>query len=198
MFCRSCGAEIPDAAGFCPGCGAPTGAGAVQPIMQPQATTKSSSTAVIAIVLVVVGVGMFIVIGILAAIAIPNFMYAKSKSQYSVCLESLSNVGKGLQSYMAENETLNGIDQSAEAACNHIIPGHDTAKTCYGMVKKRVEQSCEVGTFSVTHTTNFTYEVTAKAMDKTHCPICVTEVGYTPTTYSECRTATTNTPVCKH
>jgi type II secretory pathway pseudopilin PulG len=160
----------------------------------PQAAAQGSSKSIIAIVLIVVGVGMLAVIGLLAAIAIPNFLSAKNKSQYSMCLQSLSNVHVGIESYLSENGSLKGLGPQADEACNNIMPGHDTAATCKGMVVKRVDTACQPGTFKVAYPSEFTYEVTAKAKDKASCQICITETGATPQTYTECR----NPPGCRH
>jgi len=136
------------------------------------------------------------IIGILAAIAIPNFLYAKNKSSYSSCLESLSNVSKGIQSYLSENDDLTNLDATAENVCNHIIPGKDKAADCNAtkMVQTRIEQSCVAGSFAVAHPTLYTYEIKATSPDKMQCKICVTEVGYDPTSYQGCAVA----GVCKH
>lgn len=125
------------------------------------------------------------IIGILAAIAIPNFLLARNKSQYTGCLQSIQSISKGLQSYLTEEGNFTaGVDVDGEAICNHITPGYDKAADCKGKVKPKIEENCDNYTVAVDSPAPFQYEIQAEAKEKTKCKICVTETGYCPTKYS--------------
>jgi len=126
------------------------------------------------------------IIGILAAIAIPNFLLARNKSQYTGCLQSLQSISKGLQSYLTEegNFTLIAGDTTGDGICNHITPGYDDAAACAGKVKEKMDQNCTSYSVAVDTPAAFQYQITAEAKEKTKCQICVTETGYCPTKYS--------------
>jgi uncharacterized membrane protein YvbJ len=65
MYCPKCGKENDDNAYKCTKCGI---------IIQQASAGKKSNTAVVVLVIAGIAVGVFILIGILAAIAIPSFI----------------------------------------------------------------------------------------------------------------------------
>ena len=126
------------------------------------------------------------IIGILAAIAVPNYLYSKNKASYTACLESLMSVSKGVQGYISEYNDLDNLGPIADEACHLIIPGMDNSSGCAGMVKQRVNGTCVKDSFQVTHGLQNTYEITAISPEPRQCQICITEVAYTPRTYDGC------------
>lgn len=91
-FCQSCGEKLPLVAAVCSKCNAP------QPV-----TKKSNNTVAIVVALCLVlfvGVGF---IGILAAIAIPQFSSYRVKGYDSAAQSDLKNIKTGLESYYADH-----------------------------------------------------------------------------------------------
>ncbi len=125
------------------------------------------------------------IIGILAAIAIPNFLLARNKSKYTGCLQSLQSISKGLQSYLTEegNFDLIAADATGDLICHHITPGYDDAAACVGKEPDKMDQNCANYLVAIDAPT-FQYDITAEADEKTKGKICVTEAGYCPTKYS--------------
>jgi type IV pilus assembly protein PilA len=106
VFCSRCGREkeIEDAARHafvtCAGCGqrySPAG-----PVAAPSSNVASTVGIVIAVI--VGGMAVVAVIGILAAIAIPNFIRFQARSKQSECKTNLSALARGWQSYFATRD----------------------------------------------------------------------------------------------
>jgi len=133
------------------------------------------------------------IIGILAAVAIPNFIRARDKSRYTACMEQLSHIKTGVESFLTEADTLTGAN-IPDDMCHHILPGYDKAADCAGKVQDRVDSVCVPGSFAFTSPDGFTYEITGTAPEKKQCAICVTEVTATPAKYDDC----TNAATCDH
>ena len=127
------------------------------------------------------------IIGILAAVAIPNFLRAKNKSSFTARVEQLSNVKSGFESFMTEEDSLSGLTTAnGDDVCNHILAGFDAAADCAGIVQQRVDAVCTPATFDATSPDGFQYEIKANAAEKTECAICVTELTTTPDEYKGC------------
>lgn len=98
-FCAYCGTQVESISyGPCPSCGNPTN-GAKRPT-----PAGGSSTAVI--VAVVVG-GLFVIlviIGILAAIAIPNLLLAMDRSKQKRTMVEMRTIGTALEGYAADRK----------------------------------------------------------------------------------------------
>ena len=82
------------------------------PPLLPADTTKKSGMPTLALVLIVVGgVGLVMmvvvaVIGLLAAIAIPNFVRARDNAQRNICISNLRFIDCAKQQWALENKKL--------------------------------------------------------------------------------------------
>lgn len=119
-----------------------------------------------------------------------NFVSARDKSQYTACLEQLSHIKTGAESYLSENNDLTGV--TADSICNHVLAGYQTAAACKGQVAARVAAVCDNFTFKPVANdagalTN--YEITGNARDSKKCGIMVTEIMALPVKYSDCKAA---------
>jgi type II secretory pathway pseudopilin PulG len=90
QFCKSCGADMPGASDNCPQCGATVKKGIPLIIM-------------VAIIAGVGAVGLFI-IGIFAAIMIPNYLMTKARSQLTQCQGNMKLIGTALDAYRYDNQ----------------------------------------------------------------------------------------------
>ncbi|HEV2718929.1 MAG TPA: type II secretion system protein [Thermoanaerobaculia bacterium] len=100
MYCAWCGTQVP-AVSYdpCPRCGKPTN-GAERPAAA--AAPAKSSAVIIIIVLVVVFGGILVIGGIVAAIAIPNFMTAKNRAFQRKTMADLRMVSTAVEAYGAD------------------------------------------------------------------------------------------------
>lgn len=85
-FCRQCGTEVPDTNRFCTRCGAPQSADAAATV---RSAAPSSSGAGIVAGLVIGGFVVVVIVGILAAIAIPKFASVSSQAKEAEALPVL-------------------------------------------------------------------------------------------------------------
>lgn len=92
-FCHTCGEELNARAAICPKCG----------VRQQVAKSSGSNPALIIVVVLVVGLGGIATIGILAAIAIPQFASYRMKSYNSIAIADLKNAKISVETYYAEH-----------------------------------------------------------------------------------------------
>lgn len=96
--CAYCAAEVPAGASFCPSCGKPPAG--------PAATVKNGSSKKIILVLgclaAAVLIGIFLV-GLFAAIVIPNYLNALHKAKQKRAIADLQTMGRAIESYQAEH-----------------------------------------------------------------------------------------------
>lgn len=93
-FCSECGEEVNPRAEICPKCG-----------VRQQVQQKSGSNALaIILVIVLVGTGSIAVVGIMAAIAIPQFSAYRLKAYDSAALSDLKNAKTAIESYYADKQ----------------------------------------------------------------------------------------------
>jgi len=184
MLCEHCGKEIPEGVGGCPSC-------AETSEQQGGSVAKSA----VIIVAVTIGLVAMLVVGILAAIVVPNFIHSRDRAAFNSCLAALNSVKTGIQLHFSDNDNLDGIGNVADEVCNEIIPGHKTPDSCKGMVKKKIDAACAPDTFNIVFPGEFEYEVSAKVKDSRRCAICVSEIGPSPRESSLCSSAE---PVCSH
>lgn len=117
-FCAYCGAAV-NAVSYaaCPACGKPTNGATPRAV---QSTSGSTTGLVIIVVIVVVLVGMAF-LGIIAAIAIPNFLTAFQRANQRRTMTIIHSVGKAVEAYATDhNQYPNAIDVSGLSA--QLVP----------------------------------------------------------------------------
>ncbi len=95
--CAHCGSQVPDGAAFCPSCNKlPAG-----PIVPAKGSSKTAY-----LVLGCVLVPVFLaVVGIVAALIIPNFLDALQKAKQKRAVAELRTIGQAIEAYKAEHDT---------------------------------------------------------------------------------------------
>jgi Tfp pilus assembly protein PilE len=94
MYCPKCGKKNDDNAYKCTKCGT---------IIQQAPGGKKSNTAVIVLVIAGIAVGLFILIGILAAIAIPSFVSYQAKARDAVAQAEVKNACTAAAAFFLEH-----------------------------------------------------------------------------------------------
>lgn len=101
-YCMNCGHELPENAAYCPKCDRPT-----EKTLASRSSSKSGGTKTLWLM---VGAGCavfaFVVLGILAAILIPNFLDALQKAKQKRTLADLRSLNVALISYWVDHEAL--------------------------------------------------------------------------------------------
>ncbi len=129
------------------------------------------------------------IIGILAAVAIPNFLKARDKSNYTRCLQSLSGVKTAMEMYISDNGNYDIMTKAGKenALGMYMIPGctdpTGTAANCDVMA--RLGKNCNNVVVDVL-ASGFDYDVKGNALDRFSCPICVSPKGFEPQSYASC------------
>jgi general secretion pathway protein G len=95
-YCVHCGGQVPEGAAFCPSCGKPPAGPVVS-----TGTRSSKIWIVLAGCLVLLAV--VAVLGIIAAIAVPNFVDALHKAKQKRALADLRSIGQAVELYKAEH-----------------------------------------------------------------------------------------------
>lgn len=107
MYCPKCGTKNDDNAYKCTKCGT---------IIQPG---KKNNTAVIVLVIAGIAVGLFILIGILAAIAIPSFVGYRAKARDAMAQAEVKNACGAAAAFFIEHPdktiTLNDLKEKGIA-----------------------------------------------------------------------------------
>jgi len=100
QYCAYCGNAV-EAVSYapCPRCGKPSN-GAPPP---PAGAAKTTNTAMVVVLVVVGGLVVVAIIGILAAIAIPNLLTAKQRASQKRTMADVRGLGAALESYNADN-----------------------------------------------------------------------------------------------
>jgi len=102
-FCAYCGNQVVEVSyAPCPRCGNPSN-GAPPGAIQPPAPAKSSNTAVIVVIVVIVVFFGVAILGILAAIAIPNFMTATQRSMQRRTMADIRSIATACEAYATDN-----------------------------------------------------------------------------------------------
>ena len=95
MFCSRCGTEIAANAAFCSKCGAPTGAGVVA------APAKERSPIAIVFLVIALVLGGVMLLGIIAAIAVPGLLRARMSGNEASAIGSMRAIVSAEASYAA-------------------------------------------------------------------------------------------------
>lgn len=123
--------------------------------------------------------------GILAAVAIPNFIRARETSLFASCRESLSSMRVAEEMYMSDKGVYTGdIDKLAM----YTIPGctdpTGAAAGCGAALKTRLNKNCDNVTLHLL-AKGYDYEITGIAKDRFRANICVNPRGYSPESYKD-------------
>jgi Tfp pilus assembly protein PilE len=94
MYCPKCGKKNDDNAYKCTKCGT---------VIQQVPAEKKSNTAVIVLVVAGIAVGLFLLIAILAAIAIPTFVGYQTKARNAVAQAEIKNACNAAAAFFAEH-----------------------------------------------------------------------------------------------
>jgi competence protein ComGC len=94
MYCPKCGKKNDDNAYKCTKCGT---------VIQQAPAGKKSNTAVIVLVIAGIAVGLFILIGILAAIAIPSFVSYQAKARDAMAQAEVKNACTAAAAFFMEH-----------------------------------------------------------------------------------------------
>src|SRR5438094_309697 len=70
---------------------------------RPPAGTKATNPAIVVVIVVVVGLVVVAIIGILAAIAIPNLLTAKQRASQKRTMADIRSLGAALEAYASDN-----------------------------------------------------------------------------------------------
>ena len=96
-YCAHCGSQVPDGAAFCPKCGKP----APGPVVT---TKKSTPTAMIVMIGCAILLFLVAIVGIIAAILVPNFLDAQQKAKQKRAMIDVQTIGQAVELYKAEHE----------------------------------------------------------------------------------------------
>ena len=132
MYCPKCGTQNDDNAFKCIRCGT-----IIQEIPGRVVTLKKSNTTVIVLAIVGAFVGVIMIIGILAAIAIPQFSAYRTRSYNSAAQSDVRNLATAEEAYYVDNSTytssvsaLTGLyGYTLSANINVSIEGTETGYT---------------------------------------------------------------------
>lgn len=128
MFCQRCGNALGPGARFCNQCGTPVPAQA--PAIQP---AKGSSAAPVAIIVIVVVLGAVAVLGIIAAIAIPNLLTATERAKQVRTISIMRNAAMWVESERASHDALPDSMPARKDAWGHDLR-YVSDKTNYWIV----------------------------------------------------------------
>ncbi len=95
-FCTACGKEIKARAEICPECG----------VSQQVASVGGNKSIATVTIVIVVGFGLVVGVGVLAAIAIPQFSAYRMKGYDSSALSDLRNAKTSIETFIANNGKL--------------------------------------------------------------------------------------------
>lgn len=96
MNCMKCGTEISEAAKFCEKCGFPT------TVKKP-----AHNKALIWVIAIVSALFVLIIIlGIVAALVIPNFITATQKAKHKTTMVEIAGISTAIESYLIDNGTV--------------------------------------------------------------------------------------------
>jgi prepilin-type N-terminal cleavage/methylation domain-containing protein len=142
------------------------------------------------------------IIGILAMIAIPNFLRARNSSMYTSCLESLSSLKVAEEMYVTDNQIYVPTGQM-DLLAMYLVPGcvAEDGSDCTGKVQERIcgnatcvtspsGGSC-IGANVISVNSGYDYEIVGTSKDRSQCRICVKAQGYLPAKYAACTTSIT-------
>ena len=108
MNCAKCGTEISEAAKFCEKCGFPTAG-----------KKPAHKKTIIWIVAIISAIFLFIIIiGIVAALFIPNFITATQKAKHNATMAEIAVISSAISYYIVDNGTVPTQDGAYDTSSN--------------------------------------------------------------------------------
>lgn len=116
-YCAFCGTPIAPNTPTCPRCGNPPSR-----VRQPAAVVKGPSGLPLLIILIVGGFFLLAVVGIIAAILIPNYLEVLQVAKQKRTVAEMRGVGAAIVSYAADNNGSLPPGQSLEEMRSALVP----------------------------------------------------------------------------
>ena len=137
--CAFCGTQVAKGTPACPRCGNPPSG-----VRQPAAVVKGPSSSLPLILILVVFGGIFLIaiLGIVAAIFIPNFVDALQKAKQKRTVADLRNVGTAIVSYSVDHEGTLPPGQSLEEMRPGLVPKYIPSVPTVDGWKRPFRYSC--------------------------------------------------------
>ena len=156
--------------------------------MRTKKLTKRTSRAIAGFTLIELMI-VVAIIGILAAVAIPNFLKARDKAKFTQCVQMLTGLKVAEEMYISDWGEYMVDNNSLDLLATYMIPGcvERDGSDCAGDVLERINTNCERDTFTFNDKgTPYEYEFQAEAKDRWTCGICMSAKGYLPENYAIC------------
>lgn len=171
MYCQKCGNALAPGARFCNACGTP--------VPEAAAAKKSGSGVIVAIVIAVVVLFVVVFGGIIAAIAIPNFLTAKQRAMQRRTIADMRRVTMNVEVYRQEHNAFpDTIDPVKDAWGNNLRYKNDG--TNYWIVSAgkdgRFEED-DPSRYTAGTTTNFDADIVMENGEMLRAPAGVTPRG---------------------
>lgn len=120
-----------------------------------------------------------VIVGILAAIAIPNFLNLKDKATWGTARANLEVVRTALADYAADNE-LNRYPLGT-----HLFTAFRSVVPDANLPINEPLSKLQTGSFAYTSEDGRSFTITTNADNRTHDQMVVTPGGVTPATYDD-------------
>jgi len=139
---------MPDGTATCPGCGQPAGPPPLPLGMPPAPAAKGPSKAIWVIVGCAAVPVLIAILGIIAAIIIPNFLDALQRARQKRAMSDLRTIGQAVETYRADHgdaPRASGVDAlAAELGGSASLPRVDPWKHPYryGCVQEESASEC--------------------------------------------------------
>lgn len=137
-YCAFCGNQVAQGTPTCPHCGNPPSG-----VRQPAAVVKGPSSGLPLLIILIVG-GFFLlaILGIVAAIFIPNFVDALQKAKQKRTVADLRDVGTAIVSYVTDNDGSLPPGQSLEEMSPALAPKYIPSVPTVDGWKRPFRYSC--------------------------------------------------------
>jgi competence protein ComGC len=137
-YCAFCGTQVAPNTPTCPRCGNPPNG-----VRQPAAVVKGPSSGLpLLLILIVGGFFLVVVLGIIAALLIPNFLDALQKAKQKRTVADLRNVGTAIVSYSVDHNGTLPQGQSLEEIKPVLVPEYLASVPSVDGWKRPFRYSC--------------------------------------------------------
>ena len=134
------------------------------------------------------------IIGILASVAIPNFLKARDRSKFMRCVGAIAGLKVAQEMYInVEDKYADRLDLLAM----YWIPSCTDrgGADCTGEVEDRLQRNCTDADLVIMEA-GYDFEIVATADERFQCKICMGPRGYEPEKYSQCTSVWTMNQAC--